>query len=238
MTCELISKERLQELEPHANGVAAIHVPEAGIVGYKEVSKKLRENIEKTGGTIRCNTLVQEMSPCHDTVMVHTNQGEFQTKIAIACGGLQSDRLVRSSGKTPTVRIVPFRGEYYELTEDARHLCRNLIYPVPDPQFPFLGVHFTRMINGGVECGPNAVLSLSRRKLREVQAGRERFVFRHRVFRISPCRSSTLENGSGRSVAIAFKKRVCQGAAKACAGDSEPSSGIGRRRYTRTGSSP
>lgn len=162
VTCELIRVERLHELEPHANGIEAIHVPEAGIVNYQEVCKKLALKIKNVGGTIRCNTLVQKMSTCCDSVMVHSDQGDFQAKFVIACGGLQSDRLVRVSGNIPKVRIIPFRGEYYELTKDARHLCRNLIYPVPDPKFPFLGVHFTRMIEGGVECGPNAVLSLSR----------------------------------------------------------------------------
>lgn len=164
VTCELVSRERLAELEPHANGVAAIHVPETGIVDYRQVCEKLANKIRQVEGEVLCNVQVTKISRCRNSVMVHTNQGEFQSQMVVGCCGLQSDRLVQAAGEKPTVKIVPFRGEYYELTEEATHLCKSLIYPVPDPKFPFLGVHFTRMIHGGVECGPNAVLSLSREK--------------------------------------------------------------------------
>ena len=163
INCELISKERLAELEPHAAGVAAIHVPECGIVNYRQVCERLAERVdEKEGNQVINDAKVTRISKTADGQIVHSSQGEVETSFIVNCTGLHSDRVTSLGGETPPAKIIPFKGEYYELKEEASHLCRNLIYPVPDPQFPFLGVHFTRMIDNSVECGPNAVLAFGR----------------------------------------------------------------------------
>ena len=164
--CRLIGPEELKELEPHSTGVGAIHVAEAGIVDYREVCETLGRLIEAEGGEIRLGSPVRRVTPSGDGVEVEVGGSQagapIKGRMLINCGGLQSDRVARSAGTTPDVRIVPFRGEYYKLTEASKGLVKNLIYPVPDPRYPFLGVHFTRMIDGAVECGPNAVLALAR----------------------------------------------------------------------------
>jgi (S)-2-hydroxyglutarate dehydrogenase len=162
VTCELIGPERLYEIEPHARGVAAIRVPEAGIVDYKQVCEKLAVRIAERGGEVRLNCRVSSIEQRTGEILVHTNRGDVVTPLLTTCGGLQADRLTAMSGQTPAAQIVPFRGEYYTLKPQAEHLCKTLIYPTPDPRFPFLGVHFTRVIHGGVECGPNAVMAFSR----------------------------------------------------------------------------
>ncbi|MCC7085479.1 MAG: L-2-hydroxyglutarate oxidase [Pirellulales bacterium] len=160
--CELIDKSRLAELEPHAQGVAAIHVPESGIIDFPGVCQRLAARTMEAGGSIVRNARVTAMHPQSGSICVSSEGGDFDAKYVVTCAGLQSDRLARMSGQQVEAKIVPFRGEYYELKPQAQHLCRNLIYPVPDPKFPFLGVHFTRLIHGGVECGPNAVLAFAR----------------------------------------------------------------------------
>ena len=160
--CEKINGNQLREIEPHAAGIQAIRVPEAGIVSYPQVCKRLAERIEEMGGCLQYNARVTDMVEKSEGTVVQTNHGDVIAKIVVNCAGLQNDRVTKMSGAKPPARIVPFRGEYYELKEDAKHLCKHLIYPVPDPNFPFLGVHFTRMIDGSVECGPNAVLALAR----------------------------------------------------------------------------
>ncbi len=160
--CERIGPERLSELEPHVRGVAAIHVPESGIVDYRAVCERLALRIREAGHEVRTGTRVLAIRERSGRRVVETSQGEFEADMLINCGGLHCDRLARLDGHRPTAQIVPFRGEYYELKPSAEHLCRTLIYPVPDPSFPFLGVHFTKMISGGVECGPNAVLAFAR----------------------------------------------------------------------------
>jgi len=162
VACERIGPERLRELEPHAAGIAALHVPETGIVDYVEVCERLAQRVTRAGGQVVTGAKVQVMQESAQGVRAATGAGEFHAKLAVNCAGLHNDRVARASGARPEGRIVPFRGEYYELAPDATSLCRNLIYPVPDPAFPFLGVHFTRSIGGGVECGPNAVLALAR----------------------------------------------------------------------------
>lgn len=162
VACERIGVERLAELEPHAKGVAAIHVPEAGIVNYGAVCTKLAELITAAGGRVVTGARVTGIRQSQGEVVVQSTAGDFTADRAVTCAGLQSDRVAKLSGAKPDAKIVPFRGEYFELKPSAEHLCRNLIYPTPDPAFPFLGVHFTRMIGGGVECGPNAVLALAR----------------------------------------------------------------------------
>ena len=161
--CEIIPRERILEIEPHAAGIRAIHVPECGIVNYRQVCERMGELIsEANGNEILLGQEASEISEAGNGLLVGTGQAEIETEFLINCGGLHSDRVTRMGGNEPPAKIIPFKGEYYELGEDARHLCRHLIYPVPDPQFPFLGVHFTRMINGSVECGPNAVLAFGR----------------------------------------------------------------------------
>jgi (S)-2-hydroxyglutarate dehydrogenase len=160
--CEIIGPERLHELEPHCAGIKAIHVPDAGIVDYKGVCRRLAVHIEQAGGTILTNARVTGIHPNSDATLIASRAGEFSAKYVVNCAGLYCDRVTEMSGAKPQAKIVPFRGEYYELVPPAQHLCRNLIYPVPDPAFPFLGVHFTRMAVGGVECGPNAVLAFAR----------------------------------------------------------------------------
>jgi L-2-hydroxyglutarate oxidase len=160
--CELISAERLRELEPHAAGIRAIHVPESGIVNYRRVCERLGELLVERGGKLVTGAAVQGVVNRPDGVILRTSSGEFTATHLVTCAGLHSDRVAKWTGQQLQSQIVPFRGEYYDLIPPAEHLCRNLIYPVPDPNFPFLGVHFTRMVDGGVECGPNAVLAFAR----------------------------------------------------------------------------
>lgn len=162
VTCEIVSKERLGELEPHAAGVKAIHVPEAGIVNYKQVCEKLGELISAKGGEILTDSKVTRIDHQNGSSVVTSKSIEVETKLVVNCAGLHCDRVTKMGGSKPTAKIIPFRGEYFELKPERQGLCKNLIYPVPDPKFPFLGVHFTRMIEGGVECGPNAVLAFAR----------------------------------------------------------------------------
>ena len=160
--CEMIGKARLDEIEPHTAGIEAIHVPESGIVDYKKVAERLAEMMTQAGHKIWLNAEVTSIKQESGSVIVESSQGELRAKHLVTCGGLWADRLIKMSDEKPQAPIVPFRGEYFELIPEAQHLCKGLIYPVPDPSFPFLGVHFTRMIQGGVECGPNAVLAFAR----------------------------------------------------------------------------
>lgn len=162
VVCEMIGPERLRELEPHVRGIKAIHVKEAGIAAYTRVCQRLAELVAEAGGRVVMSARATAIRHLPQGVVVETTAGAFEASWLINCAGLQSDRVTALSGAKPPAKIVPFRGEYFELTPEAAKLCRNLIYPVPDPNFPFLGVHYTRMIAGGVECGPNAVLALAR----------------------------------------------------------------------------
>jgi L-2-hydroxyglutarate oxidase len=165
--CHIIDRDRLTRLEPHAAGVKAIHVPEAGIVDYRQVVLRLAERIEERNGKVILRARVKGMRQTGDRIIVNSEAGDFEASYAVNCAGLHSDRLARMSGGSPKAKIIPFRGEYFKLVSEAAHLCRNLIYPVPDPRFPFLGVHFTRMIDGSVECGPSAVLAFAREGYRK-----------------------------------------------------------------------
>ena len=160
--CEMIDKERLRELEPHTAGIQALHVPEAGIVDYKQVCQRLAQLIEQRDGQIVVNARVTAMRHNPKEAVLEHSSGELSARWVVNCSGLHCDRMTRLSGQSPEAQIVPFRGEYYQLKPHAFHLVRSLIYPVPDPGFPFLGVHFTKMIDGRRECGPNAVLALAR----------------------------------------------------------------------------
>lgn len=152
----------LNEIEPHVNGLGGIRVPMAGIVNYRQVSEKFAEIIRSNGGEIKLGTKVEKIDEKKDDVTIETNKGSFKARMIINCAGLHSDRVAQIAGYKTDMKIVPFRGEYYKLKPEKRHLVKHLIYPVPNPKFPFLGVHFTRMIGGEVDAGPNAVLSFKR----------------------------------------------------------------------------
>jgi (S)-2-hydroxyglutarate dehydrogenase len=156
----------IREFEPEAVGVAALHVPEAGIADYPAVAGHLAREIEVAGSVIRTGAEVHRIGHTADGVMVGAGDEEFRARALINCAGLHSDRVAALAGVAAKVRIIPFRGEYYRLSDEAATLVRALIYPVPDPRFPFLGVHFTRKIDGSVEVGPNAVLALGREHYR------------------------------------------------------------------------
>ncbi len=160
--CQPIDAAQLRELEPHVSGIKAIHVPEAGIVDYTQVCTRLADIVISAGSEIKTNASVLKIRTNSSSSRLVTNTGEYETRLIVNCAGLYSDRVTKMTGFKPEAKIVPFRGEYYKIVSSRYHLCRNLIYPVPDPNFPFLGVHFTRMIDGTVECGPNAVLAFAR----------------------------------------------------------------------------
>lgn len=159
---ERVGPERIAELEPHARGVAALRVPQTGIVDFRDVCRRLAQRAVERGAQIRNNARVLRVERQASTFRIATSSGECAATYLIGCAGLQADRVARLCGLRPGLRIVPFRGEYHRLRAASRHLCRNVIYPVPDPRLPFLGVHFTRTIHGEIEIGPNAVLALSR----------------------------------------------------------------------------
>jgi L-2-hydroxyglutarate oxidase len=156
------SAEELREIEPHAAGLAALHVGDTGIVDFAAVTAALAHLVAEVGGTVRTRSAVTDVAVGRDGFVLLTSSGDVPCLNIVNCGGLHSDRLARLCGVDPNLQIVPFRGEYFHLRPARRHLVRNLIYPVPDPALPFLGVHLTRTIGGAVEAGPNAVLALSR----------------------------------------------------------------------------
>jgi L-2-hydroxyglutarate oxidase len=158
----------LREIEPHVNGLAGFFVPQTGIVDYKVVAQKYGELIRAKGGSIALGERVVKIRTEQSVVTVETTKSTWKTRLLVNCAGLYSDKVAgMASGEALDVKIIPFRGEYYKLRSDRESLVRNLIYPVPDPNFPFLGVHFTRMMRGGVEAGPNAVLAFSREGYRK-----------------------------------------------------------------------
>ena len=159
---EKVSAERVREIEPHVRCVAGLLVKATGITSYSEVCRKFLELIEAAGGEVRFGQTVRRIQERGGVKVIGTDAGEFEAKFVINCAGLHSDRVARMAGADPGARIVPFRGEYFELVPEKRHLVNTLIYPVPNPDFPFLGVHFTKMIDGSVHAGPNAVLAMKR----------------------------------------------------------------------------
>lgn len=157
-----IGVDELKTYEPHVNGVEAIHVPYTGIIDYTEVSNKLGELFKSAGGEIISNSKVSAIRKTANGAVVVSEKKEIETKLVVNCAGLYSDKIARMTGTDINVKIIPFRGEYYELRPEKHYLVKTLIYPVPDPNFPFLGVHFTNMVHGGVEAGPNAVFAFKR----------------------------------------------------------------------------
>lgn len=186
-----IGPEEIREIEPEARGLAALHVPEAGVADFPGLALHHVERLQDAGAVIETGAEVNDIFSNDEEVVAVAGNRRFPARILVNCAGLHSDRVAALAGVRPAVRIVPFRGEYYELTEEARPLVRTLIYPVPDPRFPFLGVHFTRRVDGTVEVGPNAVLAIGRehyrgarpdwRELGSVVAhpGFRRLAFRH-----------------------------------------------------------
>jgi len=158
----LIGPEELREIEPHATGLRALVVPSTGVTDYALVCATYAELIAAAGGTVLTSARATAIRRSSDEITIETTQGAFSTRALINCAGLHSDRISRMAGDAPGVMIVPFRGEYYDLSPERASLVRALIYPVPDPRFPFLGVHFTRRITGKVDAGPNAVFALAR----------------------------------------------------------------------------
>ncbi|MBK8092709.1 MAG: L-2-hydroxyglutarate oxidase [Verrucomicrobiaceae bacterium] len=159
---ERLGPEQLKEMEPMAAGIAAVHVPEEGIVDYKQVVEAMRKVLEGLGGSLRLSCMVRQLVFRAGEWTLVGEEREDQCDFLVNCAGLHSDRVARMAGENPSTRIVPFRGEYFQLRPEMAARLKKLIYPVPDPTFPFLGVHLTRLIHGGVEAGPNAVLALAR----------------------------------------------------------------------------
>ena len=179
-----LTPEEIREHEPHVAGIAGLFVAETGIVNYTQVARAYARLVQERDGIIRTGARVQQVHRRSDAITLETTAGEVRCRRLINCGGLHSDRLARLCGVEPGVQIIPFRGEFYQLVPERRVLVRHLIYPVPDPRFPFLGVHFTRMIGGGVEAGPNAVLALKREgyRLRDISPADTLQMARYRGF--------------------------------------------------------
>jgi L-2-hydroxyglutarate oxidase len=159
---KMLDAAQLKEHEPHVAGLAGFFVPQTGIVDYKKVAEKYADVIKNKGGEIGLREKVNDIRLASDEVTVVTDKSSYTTTLVVNCAGLYSDKIARLTSPEVNVKIIPFRGEYYKLKKEKEYLVKNLIYPVPDPNFPFLGVHFTRMMKGGVEAGPNAVLAFSR----------------------------------------------------------------------------
>lgn len=163
----IIGSQELKQLEPNVEGIAAIVVPSAGIVDYRRVAAQYAKLLQEGGAELRLNTRVERLRTTGFPVEIGTSNGSYRARFLISCAGLQSDRIARMAGADLKARIVPFRGEYYTLKPERTDLVKNLVYPVPNPDFPFLGVHYTRMINGEVHAGPNAVLAFKREGYRK-----------------------------------------------------------------------
>jgi L-2-hydroxyglutarate oxidase len=164
-----LNKEELKEKEPYVNGIRAIWVPQSGIVDYKTVANRYSEIIQEKGGEVKLGYKVTDVDIQSDCIVISTNRNRFESSVLVNCAGLYSDKIAQITGQGKDFKIIPFRGEYYDLKPQKRLLVKGLIYPVPNPEFPFLGVHFTQMIGGGVEAGPNAVLAFKREGYKNTQ---------------------------------------------------------------------
>jgi L-2-hydroxyglutarate oxidase LhgO len=164
---ELVGPERISEIEPHVKAVKALWAPKTGIVDFRNVARVYVEKVQTAGGEVRFNSKLNSIKRVNGSIVLETESGTFETRNVVNCAGLHSDVVARMMGVNPNLRIVPFRGEYYTLKKEREHLVKGLIYPVPDPAFPFLGVHFTQTMKGFVEAGPNAVLAAKREGYRK-----------------------------------------------------------------------
>ncbi|MEE9125516.1 MAG: L-2-hydroxyglutarate oxidase, partial [Planctomycetota bacterium] len=210
--CERISPEQLADLEPHARGVAAIHVHDTGVVDFGAVVATLHRLVVEVGGRVITSARVVGLRDDADEVVARTTAGDFTAAWGINCAGLHADRVAKIAGTPPDIRVVPFRGEFYRLKPEAARLCNHLIYPVPDPALPFLGVHLTRQVHGDIEVGPNAVLALAREgyRRRDVHLGDAfgtvcwpgfwRLAFRHWRAAVAETRRSLSKRAFARAV--------------------------------------
>lgn len=162
-----LTSEEVNEYEPYINGIAGIHVPQTGIIDYTAVSLKYAEKFQLLGGVIQLGQKVEDIQLRNGKSIVITGKESYEADLIVNCAGLYSDKIARLTSKQLDLKIIPFRGEYFMIKPEKQYLIKNLVYPVPDPNFPFLGVHFTRMINGGIEAGPNAVLAFKREGYRK-----------------------------------------------------------------------
>src|SRR5450755_2943800 len=183
---QLLEREAMLEIEPHVGGVRALQVPSTGITDYAAVTAKYAEIATTRGAEVKTNAGVVGFDRSGSAVVVRTRAGDFTARYVVNCAGLYSDRVAQMAGDDPGMMLVPFRGEYYDLTPARQSLVRGLIYPVPDPRYPFLGVHFTRRIHGNVDAGPNAVLAFRREgyRFRDFDLGEAMEVIRHAGFRV------------------------------------------------------
>jgi Predicted dehydrogenase len=204
---ELLDPDQLHEIEPHAYGLKAIRVPMTGIVDYKQVARGLADIIRTRGGEIRLNSEVRRIHEKPDGITIDCDNTSFSARFMINCAGLHCDQVASMQGIHPGMRIIPFRGEYYELKPEKRQLVRNLIYPVPNPKFPFLGVHFTRMTDGRVLAGPNAVLGLKREGYRKRDFNLSDFIGSATYFPLWKIAANNLGYGLGEMVRSFSKKR-------------------------------
>lgn len=166
---KMLDAKGIKEYEPHINGLKGFHVPQTGIVNYSVVADKMAEVFRNLGGKIMLNSKVVKVDKTPNKVIVHTPNKTIEAKYLVNCAGLYSDKVAKINGDYEPIKIIPFRGEYFKLSKEKEYLIKNLVYPVPDPNFPFLGVHFTRMKKGGVEAGPNAVLAYAREGYKKSQ---------------------------------------------------------------------
>ena len=166
---EYLTREELREIEPHVEGIKGIKVPQTGIIDYFQVSEKYAELITSKNSEIKTGEKVMSIERIKNETTVVTDKGSYRARIVVNCAGLYSDKIARMTGQAIDIKIIPFRGEYFKIKKEKQHLVKHLIYPVPDPNFPFLGVHFTRMIEGGIEAGPNAVLAFAREGYKKMQ---------------------------------------------------------------------
>lgn len=172
---KMLNAEEIKEYEPHVNGMKGFHVPQTGIVDYSVVAKKIAEVFKDMEGTIKLEAKVNGIEKSDGSITVKTSSGTYEGAYLVNCAGLYSDKIARFNDDHAPIKIIPFRGEYYKLSKEKEYLVKNLVYPVPDPNFPFLGVHFTRMKKGGVEAGPNAVLAYRREGYKKSQISLSEF---------------------------------------------------------------
>jgi (S)-2-hydroxyglutarate dehydrogenase len=204
---EKIGPEELREIEPHASGLAALKVPSTGIVDFAKVAEAFAAIVKENGGQLRTGTEVKSISEPGGAVVMRADRGAFRARRLVNCAGLHSDRVARLCGVEPGTKIVPFRGEHYELRPERRYLVKNLIYPVPNPGFPFLGVHFTRSIDGIVEAGPNAVLGFAREGYKKTDFDFRDFIEQLTYPALWRLARKTGARGSGRSIAPSARRR-------------------------------
>jgi (S)-2-hydroxyglutarate dehydrogenase len=231
----MLQREQFREIEPHCAGICALQVPSTGIVDYTAVAQKYSELIQRSGGEIVLGAKVVALRQDGGTNIVETRGGTFRARYVINCAGLYSDTITRMAGVETNLEIIPFRGEYYEVRPERRNLVKALIYPVPDPRFPFLGVHFTRRVNGSVEAGPNALLAFRREGYTGAPpdiGGSDGDPALSRLLEDGP---EILAHGAGGTIPLLGEIRIREGPAENGAGASGIGPGAGRIGSARAG---